>query len=526
MNPDLLFHLRSLSRFIWYQTDEEDRFLNELGTTLKEHIKRTFVFNAALGLVPLEQLQKDWKSRAHQANRETGDIHRACEQIYKDDPRENQHFYVITDPHRWMNDEHVQRRFLNIIHQLHNDIRTIKIVIFVGPRLVIPQVLSRYIEVVRDTGLTDDQINTLVGDTCQMLQITTPKDAPRMFKGLTSYEVEAAVAQSIIKTKKDPDESKRKRIDPRFVAEFKRRQIHKTDLLQVVDVSNKTFDNVGGNDRFKAWAHKTKACWTEEGQKFGLKPPKGVLAVGVWGCGKSLSVQAMGAAWKLPVVSLEMGKLRSSAVGASEANVYRAIRLIESVAPCVVWVDEAEKSLSGGHSSSQSDAGTTSRTLGILSTWLQETKAHVCLAMTANSLKTLPVEFVNRMDERFFFDLPNEDERIDILKIHLGGKGQDPTSYDLADLSEYAKNMVGREIEQGINAALVDSFDAGKDGLDEGILGTVLKSKPRIFKTMVDELRELLDWVGYDEECDEGIRARFASDKRGESFKMIQGGEG
>jgi len=246
-----------------------------------------------------------------------------------------------------------------------------------------------------------------------------------------------------------------------------------------------------------------------------------VLAVGVWGCGKSLSVKAMGAAWQLPVVQMEMGKLRSSGVGESEANVYRACRLIESVAPCIVWLDEADKSLSGNASSAQSDAGTTSRTIGILSTWLQETKAPVCLAMTANSLTSMPAEFVNRMDERFFFDMPNEEERIEILKIHLKKVNADPEDYNLAMLAESSQRMVGREIEQAIYAAMVESFSQEKPKLDQDILKIELESKPRIHRTMVDEVQELIEWVGYDPDAKEGIRARFASDGKSESLRLI-----
>jgi SpoVK/Ycf46/Vps4 family AAA+-type ATPase len=276
-------------------------------------------------------------------------------------------------------------------------------------------------------------------------------------------------------------------------------------------------------NRFKLWAEKHKASWTREGQKFGLKPPKGVLLVGVWGCGKSISVKGLGHAWNLPVVQLELGKLRQSGVGDSESNMYRALSMIESVAPCLVWVDEGEKSLSGSGSSNQSDAGTTSRMLGIFSTWLQETKSEVCLAMTVNSLKTLPVEFVRRMNERFFFDLPSEDERIDILKIHLTKQKQDPKAFkSLAKLAEDAKLMVGSEIEQAIETAMTESFHANKSGLDEEILSQELKKKPRIFKTLADELKEVLDWVGFDPDTGDGIRARFASDTKGEGFRAHQ----
>ncbi len=525
MHPDLLFHLRALSRIIYFVTDEEDRFLIKLRDTLKKYASRTSVFNAALGLVPIESLIRDWTTRAHAENNACANIHDALIQVYKDDPRDEQNFYIFTDPERWLSDAHVVRRVLNIVHQLHNDIRNIKILIFVGTRRYVPEKLQRYIEVINDTGLQPDEIGELVKTACDHLQTPAPKDAAQVFRGLTSYEVNAAIAQSIVKTKRDPTNPKR--IDPGYISDFRRRQLLKTDLVQYVDTKKFSFDVVGGASRFKDWAYKTRLAWTPKGQAFGLRPPKGVLAVGVWGCGKSLSVKAMGHAWGLPVVQLEMGRLRSSGVGESEANVYRAIRIIEAAAPCVVWIDEAEKSLSGGQSSAQSDAGTTSRTIGILSTWLQETEAPVCLAMTANSLKTLPIEFINRMDERFFFDLPSETDRIEILKIHLKKAGQNSDNFNLAELTEKAKNMVGREIEQAIGSAMIESFAQERDALEESILSDELSRKPRIIKTMVDEVKEIVEWVGYDPNCDDGIRARYASNpnRTGGAIKLV-GGDG
>jgi SpoVK/Ycf46/Vps4 family AAA+-type ATPase len=523
---ELLFHLRSLSRCIYFVTDEEDRFLIKLRDTLKKLADRTWVFNAAFGLVPLNQLIKDWNSRTHTENREAGQINDALVQIYKDDPRDEQNFYVITDPERWLADPHVVRRVLNILHQVHNDIRTIKILIFVGSRKVVPEKLAHYMEVVHDTGLSSDEILATVEEACNHLGKPAPKDTANVFKGLTSYQIDMSIAQSIVKTRKDTTNAKR--IDAGYINEFRRRQLKKTDLVQYMEADSFSFDQVGGAQRFKAWAKKTALAWTEEGRKFGLVPPKGVLCVGIWGTGKSLSAKATGAAWGIPVVGLEMGRLRSSGVGESEANVYRAIRVIESAAPCLVWIDEAEKSLSGGASSAQSDAGTTSRTIGILSTWLQETTAPICLMLTANNLKTLPVEFINRADERFFFDMPSQDDRIDILKIHLKKNGQDPSDFNLDMLAEKAEGMVGREMEQAIKAAMIESFAANKSSLDETILANELAGKPRILRTMVDEVKEVIEWVGYDPERDEGVRARFASkpNRQGGALKLIAGGGG
>jgi SpoVK/Ycf46/Vps4 family AAA+-type ATPase len=807
MNSELRFHLRAMTRLVYYVTEEEDRFLKELSEELDaSYHDNIFAFNSTLGLLPLHRLIADWSNRAHAANVDCPDIHQALITAYKDDPKKVKNFYVFLDPERYLGDPQVQRRILNIANQLHNNDLVVKTLIFVSNRLVIPPKLQRYIEVVHDKGLPVEALEDQVTKACESLEMDVPRNIPKLFKGLTSFETSAIIAQCMIKTLEDTP-----RIDPKVLGDYRRRQLHKTDLLNFIDVADYSFDIVGGNGRFKEWAVKTKSTWTEEGQKFGLIPPKGVLCVGVWGClaegtridyrrgaressrgrslpiealfekfngikgsakssppwipglptylqswcaetgrivynemsgivdsglqecfrivtstgmvleltgnhpvlmedgnfrpveeiqpgdtlivrgsmrlssavkgkqavkkrviveglkyhpiawkkfvtepttgvlytygrttrarlvfeawmnklsyeeyirilkedpevaetlefippeydvhhmdedtlnddignlmlllherhaqlhqgitpihdqreftkrskvlsihsvgqrrtfdiemrlpysnfvttegfivhncGKSLSVKAMGHAWKLPVVQMEMGRLRSSAVGESEANIYRAISLIESVAPCIVFIDEAEKSLSGGQSSAQSDAGTTSRVIGILSNWLQETKAHICLAMTANSVKTLPVEFINRMDERFFFDLPSDEERIEILKIHLRKRNQDPALFNLAALSEKAINMVGREIEQAIGAALVNSFESNKPALDEGILLAELASKPRIFKTMGDELKEVLDWVGYDPDMNEGVRARFASSKRSETFKAFR----
>lgn len=359
--------------------------------------------------------------------------------------------------------------------------------------------------------MTETETLSVVEAACGCLQMAAPANAAQTFKGLTSFEIDMSIAQCIVKTRKDSVNPKR--IDAEYIQTFRRRGLKKTNLVQYIDTKDCSFaKSVGGVGRFKEWARKSALAWTPDGQKFGLVPPRGVLLCGIWGTGKSLATKALGNAWGLPVVSLEMGRLRSSGVGETEANITRALKIIESVAPCIVQIDEAEKSLSGGQSSGASDAGTTSRAIGILSTWMQETTAPICLAMTANSLTTLPIEFINRMDQRFFFDLPSEEDRIDILKIHIAKLGQVVENYNLARLAEASAGMVGREIEQGLKEAFVESFAAQKPCLDEDITVRELETKPRILSTMKDEVQAVLDWIGFDHEKNEGIRARFAAE--------------
>lgn len=512
MLPELSFHIRAVTRLIYFVTEEEDRFLLQLRDTLKDKAASAKVYNAAFGLVPLTQVIQDWTSKAHAEDKGTMGIQDALIAIYKEATPKEPKFYVITDPERWMQDLQAQRRILNILHQAHNDVKTMKVLIFVGNIRYVPDKLSRYMEVIYDTGLSPDEILKAVTDTCGPLKIDPPENPEAVFQGLTSFEVRSSIIQTFKKT--------RGFADPKLLSEYRFKQLKKTDLLQHIDASKYTFDHVGGASRFKEWARKTRAAWTREGQDFGLKPPKGVLAVGVWGTGKSLSIKCLGNAWGLPILRLDFGRLRSARQGDSEAHLYRVTRIIESVAPCIVWIDEAEKSLSGSHSSSQTDGGTTDRMIGYFSTWVQETEAQVCVAMTANSLRTLPVEFVSRGDERWFFDLPSVEDRIDILRIHLQKFKQDPRNFNLAELGQASEAMVGREIEQCVGASMLLSYDAGRSHLDETIFLDELVRKPRIVHTMADEIKSTLDWVGFDPIRNDGVRARFAADPKGPDRKF------
>lgn len=512
MHQDLKFFFSSFSRFIYYVTDEEDRFIREIREILKDYAPRTHVFNSAFGLVPIDALMEDWRSRAHKESNNLG-IHDALISVYKEDPRQKQNFYIITDPEICLSDPYVVRRVLNIIHQQQATATTVKFLIFVGSQLLLPRKLQPYFEVLHDPGLNDVDVKEILDPVCSRISATSTLSHVKSLKGLSSYGVSTAINQSLILSKREVGSP---RLEPKHFRDYKRRQLRKTDILEYVDVTEYTFDQVGGQQRFKSWVHKHKATWTEEGAKFGLKPPKGLLLVGVWGCGKSLAVKALGQSWQLPVIRMDMGRLRTSLVGESEANLYRALNLVESGSPAILWLDEAEKELSGAKSSNMSDSGTTSRMIGMLSTWLQETTAPVCLVMTANSLHDLPVEFIRRVNERFFFDMPTEDERVDILKIHLRKRQQDTDSLNLASLATDAKQMVGSEIEQAIEAALVESFNAGCDGLNPEILSQELLRKPRIFKTLNEEFKEILTWVGWDPDCQDGIRARWASEPSAE----------
>jgi AAA+ superfamily predicted ATPase len=519
-SSELVHHLRALTRILYVVTDEEDSFIQEFRKQMPKYNERTWVFNRAYGMLKIDDLINDWAERRHPRG-EQQDFHAALQRVYTDDPQEFEHFYLFTDPDIILDDELAVRRVLNIIHQLHQDSQIVKCLIFVGSSRFIPQKLSRYVEVVEIHGLGQEELKKVVTDSCSNFKIDPPSDYLNLFRGFTSYEVDQVVTQAMVSSMADPRGEKR--IDPNFVSEYRRKQIRKTDLVQIIDTKKFSFKSVGGVERFKEWALATKSCWTQEGRKFGLRVPRGVLLMGVYGCGKSLSAKALASEWGLPLVQLELGRLRNPAVGRSENNLIQALRIIETVAPCAVWVDEAEKSLAGGASSAQSDAGTTSRMLGILSTWAQEMESPVSMILTANSLKNLPPEMVNRLPDRFFFDVPDESSIVDILTIHATDFSQDISSFQLGELAKAANGLVGREIEQCVESAMTASFNAKRSSLDEEILHTELKNKSRITSTMKDEINELVEWVGYNPESGDGVKAKLAAPKRRRTnFKLVE----
>ncbi|HNV70798.1 MAG TPA: AAA family ATPase, partial [Candidatus Ozemobacteraceae bacterium] len=238
-------------------------------------------------------------------------------------------------------------------------------------------------------------------------------------------------------------------------------------------------------------------AFTERAKAFGCTPPRGILLLGVQGCGKSLVAKAVSSLWSVPLLRLDMGRIFSSLVGSSEENVRRAIRTAESVAPAILWVDEIEKAFSGMQSSGQSDAGVSSRVFGTFITWLQEKTSPVFVIATANRIRDLPPELFRkgRFDDIFFVDLPSAIEREQIFTIHLKKKGRDPAKFDLASLSRVSDGYSGSEIEEAVSSALYEAFFQNRELETEMILQTLKETFP-LSRTMREDIEELRRWAG------------------------------
>jgi SpoVK/Ycf46/Vps4 family AAA+-type ATPase len=305
-------------------------------------------------------------------------------------------------------------------------------------------------------------------------------------QGLTCTEAENVFAKSLVMTRS---------LDVDVIIAEKKQIIQRSQILEYFEAME-DLSLVGGMPLLKEWLAKRSLAFSERARQFGLPEPKGLLLLGVQGAGKSLVAKAIASQWQLPLLRMDLGRMFSELVGSSEHNMRTALRLAESVAPCLLWLDELEKGLAGVASSHLSDAGTTARVFGSFLTWMQEKTAPVFVVATSNDISILPPEALRkgRFDEIFFIDLPIQEERRDIFAIHLGRRGRDPAHFNLNQLARQSEGYSGAEIEQAVISGLYDAFEAGHELTDQDILNNLASSIP-LSHTMETQISALRNWA-------------------------------
>jgi SpoVK/Ycf46/Vps4 family AAA+-type ATPase len=372
--------------------------------------------------------------------------------------------FILRDFHAFVGDPTVVRKLRDLAHDLK---KTKKNVILLSPVMKIPPEVEKEVAVLDWNLPGRPEIDALLS---QMMREEAP--SPEHFGDAATAEgrerlVEAALGLTLVEARNAFAKSlvsEKKRFDVGTVLGEKKHIIRKSGILEYYEASE-ALDDIGGLEVLKGWLQKRRHAFTSKAREFGLPLPKGILLIGVPGCGKSLTAKAVGAAWQMPLLRLDVGKIFGGLVGASEENIRKAIKTAEAIAPAVLWLDEMEKGFSGTGSSNMSDGGTTSRVFGTFVTWLQEKTAPVFVIATANNVHQLPPELLRkgRFDEIFFVDLPTEGERKEILDIHLRKKGRDPAAVDVKKLVEATPEFSGSELEQVVVSAMYDAFDANPD---------------------------------------------------------------
>ena len=337
--------------------------------------------------------------------------------------------------------------------------------VFISAVFELPRELEREI-ILTDLPLpTREDLETLALDVAEAAGIDPPDDRTAVIEaalGLTISEAENAFALSIIISDT---------LDAQVVAREKEQIIRKSGVLEIYS-PDVNMESIGGLSTLKSWLRSRVSAYSPEAQAYGLPAPRGVLLVGVPGCGKSLAAKALAAEWQKPLLRLDTGRLFGSLVGESEANTRRALEVAEAVAPAVLWLDEVEKGLAGVQSSGRTDSGVTARVFGTFLTWLQEKKAPVFVVATANAVEQLPPEFLGkgRFDEIFFVDLPNTEERADIFRVQLRKRNRNPESFDLTALVQNTENFSGSEIEEAVVSGMFIAWNDGREVTTEDII--------------------------------------------------------
>lgn len=490
--------IRARYPIIYIVSWEEIRVENALREIARERGKKIFFWTITQGMV-LNPAHRDSATRDPLA---------ALDFVM--DSRD-QALFVLKDYHAFINDVTVTRRLRDLTTALKTSYKTL---IILAPVLKLPSELEKEVTVV-DYGLPDrDDLDLLLENIVQSVkdnpQINTDlSDIERdqvlkAAQGLTANEAENVFAKSLVE---------KHRFDVDVILSEKEQIIRKSGILEYYPFSEHIGD-VGGLDLLKDWMEKRTVAFTEKARDFGLPEPRGVLLLGVQGCGKSLSAKAIGSLWRLPLLRLDVGRIFAGIVGSSEENMRKAIRVAESVAPCILWLDELEKGFSGTQSSGMSDGGTTSRVFGTFLTWMQDKQAAAFVVATSNDVTSLPPELLRkgRFDEIFFIDLPAVEERKQIFTIHLRKRKREPEEFDLEALAEATPGFSGAEIEAVVVEALYDAFDETKELTTDSIIAAAHHTVP-LSVTMQERIEDLRIWAA--------TRARAASSDKPEDMAEI-----
>jgi len=396
--------------------------------------------------------------------------------------------YVLKDAHPYLNAPEVLRSLRDCAESL---IKQKKTVILLSPHVAVPQDARKDVKVI-DWPLPDNteleaQIDTFIDQQGVSDRLNGGRaQLVRALQGLTANEADQVLAQAVITNGQ---------LDERAIAyciQAKAEIIGESGALEFFP-AQVGLEDVGGLDNLKRWLQAAGLANTQDAQAYGMKPARGVLTVGVPGCGKSLTAKMVSSLWNVPLLRLDVGALFGGLVGQSEEQTRDALKIARAVAPCILWIDEIEKALGSG--GGEQDGGTSSRVLGSILTWMEEnTGSGVFVFATANDIGKLRPELIRRFSEKFFVDLPTADERATILNIHLHKAKRDPADFDVDAVAEAMVDFTGAEVEETVQQALWRAFPEHRD-IDTDDLLTVAAETVPLVTTMREQIEAMRQWA-------------------------------
>ena len=441
---------------------------------------RCIEFNNALGVVNFENKSPefDWDLEQFLCNiRESG---------YERDT-----FLILKDVHAQIEDPKIVALLRRIAEDnLYRDKYNVTIFI-VSPVVVIPRELENYITIFEvplpDSSEIEKQIKTFADSVDISIDSDVIDNLTLSLKGLNEFQIGQILNLAY------HDGGTIDKEDTTLILREKEQFIKKVGLLELINFKER-IEDIGGLENLKAWLNKKAKIFSQLDRaiKFGVDIPKGILIVGLPGCGKSLTAKATAGLFKLPLVRLDVGRLMGKYVGQSESNMRDALKLASAISPCVLWIDEIEKAFAGVSSDGGGNEVTT-RLLGQFLTWMQEKDSTVFIVATANDISRLPLEFLRkgRFDELFKVELPNGEERRKIIEIHLKNRKRWNDNLDIIKLIDKTKGCSGADLEAIVKDAIEEAFINGEDSITtESLINSLEKITP-IEKALADKIKDM-----------------------------------
>ena len=415
--------------------------------------------------------------------------------LVKDDGYEHSMFIVLKDVHSQLDKPEIISLLKYIAERnLYNENYNASVFI-VSSKLCIPDELEDLITVFDMPLPSVSEIKNIMVSFTKDLEIDVTDDVlseiALSFKGLNEFQVKQILNLAY------QDGGCLDFDDRRLILSQKEQLIKKAGLLEMIPV-NESIEDIGGLENLKEWLYKKEMIFNQldKAMKFGVDVPKGIMIVGMPGCGKSLAAKATAKLFEIPLVRLDVGRLLGKYIGESEENMRKALKLSEAISPCVLWIDEIEKAFSGvGSFGGGSDV--TTRLFGQFLTWMQEKENTVFIVATANDISKIPAEFLRkgRFDELFYVDFPNDEERRKIIEIHLKKRHKWNKELDIISLVKLTNGYNGADLEAIVKDAIENCFIEGRERLTTEDLKSAQKNIKSISSTLEKRIKEIKEAI-------------------------------
>jgi hypothetical protein len=511
--PDVLERLKTLlnssTPIVVLETVEEIRAVRLVHAAASPLNLAVFEWTIASGLVRCENNAGAYTQRFTPATRATPNYSAEpnAQAIYNSrDPSQalsnleaisTEAVFILKDFHRHMADPVVVRKLRDVGQKFSTNRRT---VVITAPSIEVPPELASLVEFLElplpDKPRLRQMIDEVFMRLAQGHDLDRNLDAGGLdgvadnLRGLTEEEADRAISHAIVN---------RRGLTPETmtdVLDAKKELLRHSGSLEFIDSSDK-LAGVGGLDNLKQWLAQRRGSWEDSARKFGLDPARGVIILGVQGCGKSLCARSIAGEWSLPLVKFDSAAIYDKYIGETEKHIQQVFRVAEALAPCVLWIDELEKVFAGsGADSASVDAGVSSRLLASFLSWMQDRKAPVFVAATCNNVNALPPELIRkgRFDELFFVDLPSQRERKQILALQLSKHNRDAANFDLDSVATAARGFSGAEIEAAMQSALYTAYSKKQELNTQTLLDVISQTVP-LSVTRAEEIEAQRAWA-------------------------------